>query len=103
LEHKEFDLSEVPPTGELQGERIATYKELWRLTRLLPKWPRANDVEYEDLWKLSQSLRDWYFNEGGGMFLSRAAHTSYAALQDSLTAILTEQPSGSISDDTTRQ
>ena len=99
LEHKESELSEVPPTGDLQHERFATYKELWRLTKLLPKWPRANAVGYEDLRKLSQSLRDWYFNEGGGMFLSRAAHTSYAALQDSLTAILVEQPSGVISDE----
>ncbi len=99
LEHKESELSELQPSIELLHERISTSKELWRLTKLLPKWPRANDVGYEDLRKLSQSLRDWYFNAGGGMFLSRAAHTAYAALQDSLTAILVEQPSGIISDE----
>ena len=46
----------------------------------------ARDVSYENLSALSNSLRDWYFSEAGGMFLSRTAHTSYAALQDSLAA-----------------
>jgi hypothetical protein len=99
LEHKDFETLEVSPTGELQRERIANYKELWMLTKLLPKWPRSKDVSYEDLGKLSQSLRDWYFSAGGGMFLSRTAHTAYAALQDSLTAILVERPVGGVTDE----
>ena len=99
LEDKEPQPLDVPPSPELQRERIASYKELWRLTKLLPKWPRSKDVTYEDFGKLSQFLRDWYFNEGGGIFLSRTAHTAYAALQDSLTAILVEQPSGGISEE----
>ncbi|MDH5193505.1 MAG: hypothetical protein OEW32_07450, partial [Nitrospira sp.] len=98
LEHTDEPLN-VPPSPELQRERIASYKELWRLTKLLPKWPQSKDVTYEDFGKLSQLLRDWYFNEGGGIFLSRTAHTAYAALQDSLTAILVEQPSGGISEE----
>jgi hypothetical protein len=99
LEHKELEPLDVLPSPELQRERIASYKELWRLTKLLPKWPQSKDVTYEDFGKLSQLLRDWYFNEGGGIFLSRTAHTAYAALQDSLTAILVEQPSGGISEE----
>jgi hypothetical protein len=99
LEHKELEPLDVLPSPELQRERIANYKELWRLTKLLPKWPRSKDVTYEDFGKLSKLLRDWYFNEGGGIFLSRTAHTAYAALQDSLTAILVEQPSGGISEE----
>lgn len=65
LEHKELEPLDVPPSPELQRERIARYKELWRLTKLLPKWPRSKDVTYEDFSKFSQLLRDWYFNEGG--------------------------------------
>lgn len=93
------ELLDVPPTGELQRERIAAYKELWELTQRLPKWPRSTDVSYDDLRDLSKSLRDWYFTEGGGMFFSQTAHTSYSALQDSLAAILVEQPSGNIADE----
>jgi hypothetical protein len=99
LAHKDSEPLDVLPTGDLQRERIDAYRGLWGLTKLLPKWPRSRDVNYEDLRKFSQSLRDWYFSEAGGMFLSRAAHTSYAALQDSLTAILIEQPSGSMTDE----
>ena len=99
LEHKDSEPLDIPPTGELQRERIAAYRGLWGLTKLLPKWPRSRDVNYEHLRELSKSLRDWYFSEGGGMFLSRTAHTSYAALQDSLTAILVEQPSGSMTNE----
>lgn len=99
LEHKDSEPLDVPPTEELQRERIAAYRGLWGLTKLLPKWPRSRDVSYEDLRGLSKSLRDWYFNEGGGMFLSRSSHTSYAALQDTLTAILVKQPSGSMTDE----
>ena len=99
LERKGSEPLDVPPTAETQRERIVAYRGLWKLTKLLPKWPRSKDVSFEDLRALSQSLRDWYFSEGGGMFLSRTAHTSYAALQDSLTAILVEQPSGNITDE----
>jgi hypothetical protein len=99
LDRKDPEPLDVPATGELQRERIASYRGLWGLTILLPKWPRSEDVSYEDLIALSSSLRDWYFSEAGGMFLSRTAHTSYAALQDSLNAILVEQPSGNITDE----
>ena len=99
LGHEDSEPQDVPPAGELQRERIYAYRRLWGLTQLLPKWPRAKGVSYENLREFSNSLRDWYFSEGGGMFLSRTAHTSYAALQDSLTAILVEQPSGSIRDE----
>ena len=81
---------------KLLHERIAAYKELWELTKRLPKWPRATGVTYDNLHDLSTSLRGWYFTGGGGMFLSRTAHTAYAALQDSLTAILMEYSSGDI-------
>lgn len=84
--------------GELLHERITAYKDLWELTQRLPRWPRATGVTYDDLRDLSKSLRTWYFADGQGMFLSRTAHTAYAALQDSLTAILIVQPAGNITD-----
>jgi TIR domain len=99
LEHKDEELQDVQPTPELRRERITAYRKLWSLTKLLPKWPRSEKVNYERLRKLSASLRDWYFTDGGGMFLSRSAHTAYAALQDSLTAILVEKPSGRITNE----
>ena len=78
----------------LHSERVAAYRPLWELTRVLPKWPKAENVQYGDLYKLSQALRDWYFVGGNGLFLSRNAHSAYAAIQNTLRAILSEDPSG---------
>lgn len=86
----------IGTTEVLHRERIAAYRPLWELTRVLPKWPKAENVQYGDLHNLSEALRDWYFVGGGGLFLSRNAHSSYAAIQNALTAILTENPSGPI-------
>lgn len=90
--------SEASVTSEMLQQRIAAYKGLWELTQRLPKWPRATGVSYIDLHELSKGLRNWYFAGGGGMFLSRTAHTAYAALQDTLTAILMRSPAGDITD-----
>jgi hypothetical protein len=97
--YSENEAPDIPASAELQRERIAAYKALWELTGRLPKWPRAAGVTYENLLDLSTSLRDWYFREGGGMFLSRTVHHAYSALQNSLTAILMEQLSGDITDE----
>jgi len=99
LEEKDTGPFVTQVSDQLLSARIATYRRLWDLTKLLPKWPRAKNVTYNNLLEFSESLRDWYFEEGAGMFLSGAAYTSYAALQDTLTAIRAEQPSGNISED----
>jgi len=95
-----------PPPGptlvlneRLQQERIAAYKALWTLTQILPRWPRNVHAQYDDLRKFTAQLRDWYFGDGGGLFLSRKSHTAYAAVQNSLAAILGENPSGPLSDE----
>jgi hypothetical protein len=84
------------PSETLQVERIAAYRRLWSHTRTLPKWPRADKVSYDDLDKLGTSLRDWYFDDGGGLFLSRASHTAYASVQNTLQAVLGQRASGPI-------
>jgi hypothetical protein len=83
----------------LHGERIVAYKALWSLTQVLPKWPRDSHAQYEDLRTFSVQLRDWYFGNGGGLFLSRRSHTAYSAVQNSLTAVLFENPAGVLSED----
>lgn len=98
LEAKSTEAVVTLVSDQLLSARIATYPKLWQLTKLLPKWPRAEDLTYENLVDFSKSLRDWYFDDGAGMFLSEASHTSYAALQDTLAAIRAEQVSGNIAE-----
>ena len=77
-------------------ERIAAYCRLWELTRVLPRWPRAENVPYSELRSLSASLRDWYFVGGGGLFLSRPAQDAHASIQNTLQAILSKRNSGPV-------
>jgi hypothetical protein len=86
----------VAQSEVFQVERIAAYRKLWELTHVLPKWPKAENVPYDELQKLSAALRDWYFMDGGGLFLSRAAHGAYASVQNTLQAVLEKRTAGPI-------
>lgn len=68
---------------ELLHKRTELYKDLWDKTRILPKWPREDNVSYEKLISFSTELREWYFN-GGGLYLSRSAQRAYARVQDAI-------------------
>ncbi len=91
-------------SGELRGDikgdqlwlhRTENYKDLWEMTELLPKWPRRPDVTYRDVAELSTHLQQWYFRKGG-IFLSSPAQSAYGDLQDCISQILNDQPSGLI-------
>lgn len=86
-------------TEIFEVERITAYRKLWELTRILPKWPRANNVGYSELRAFSMALRDWYFIGGGGIFLSRPAHGAYSSVQNTLQAILGNRMSGFVAAD----
>ena len=82
----------------LREARIDVYKTIWRLTGLLPQWPKSDDVTYKNLLRLSEDVRDWYFDKGG-IYLSEEARTSYGNLQETLTHIVGTQASGKMSDE----
>lgn len=83
---------------DLRKRRIDAYLPLWRLTSLLPKWPRAHGVTYEDLYQLSLDIRTWYF-ETGGIFLSRSTQRkAYVPLQDAIAALSVAGKKGPLSE-----
>ncbi|MGH8646275.1 MAG: hypothetical protein ACREX4_18170 [Gammaproteobacteria bacterium] len=75
--------------------RTDVYKVLWKMTALLPKWPRAEDVTYEQIENLSKQFREWYFEEGG-IYLSRKAQKAYATLQDTISDVLKASSPGKV-------
>ena len=81
----------------LREKRIGVYHGLWKMTELMPQWPRRTDVTYEMLQAFSQQLCDWYFNQGG-MFLSEKARKAYGQLQGTLDAVIQPGPKGLIQD-----
>jgi hypothetical protein len=83
---------------DLRTRRIPHYAQIWSRLKLLPKWPRNQELTYSDLQDLSKQLREWYFQEGG-MFLSREAFDNgYRPLQEALTDIFKVKQEGLVSD-----
>ena len=72
---------------DLRERRIPVYTELWRLTRLLPQWPRATGLTGHHFRSFSENLRKWYFS-GGGMYLSSESVKAYKRLQNQLAHFL---------------
>ena len=68
---------------ELLNKRTELYQDLWDKTKILPKWPRKDDVTYENLISFSTDLRKWYY-DGGGLYLSRTAQKAFARVQDAI-------------------
>ena len=85
--------------SQVQSSRIEAYKKLWSLTETLPKWPKAKNVSYDSLRALSEKLRNWYFNDSGGLFLTQKAYNVYATLQAGIVTVADRNLSGIISDE----
>jgi len=54
-------------------ERFEKYKKIWAITSVLPKWPKDEEVTYKQLYDTCDSLRNWYFNEGGILLSKKKA------------------------------
>ncbi len=78
-------------------QRLQKYSRLWQMTEVLPKWPKNKNVTYKKLEELSLALRDWYFKDQGGLYLTRESHIAYSALQDHLSEL--EKSEGRLSGD----
>lgn len=71
---------------QLRDTRAADYKDLWKLTGILPRWPKRDNVTFSELHGLQVTLKRWYF-DSGGIYLSRHSFSRYAELQDALAAL----------------
>ncbi|MBK9940638.1 MAG: hypothetical protein IPP13_03330 [Kouleothrix sp.] len=82
----------------LREQRIKVYGTIWLATSILPRWPRATGVTYPDILRFSETLRSWYF-EQGGMWLSTDARQVYGQLQEQIWQILPKHSDGTITDE----
>jgi hypothetical protein len=71
---------------DLRSKRETYYRDLWRLTGLLPRWPKASDVTYAKVLERSRNCRDWFF-DGGGMYLSKQSRDAYGKVQEELSRL----------------
>lgn len=69
--------------ADLRRDRIGVYKRLWMLLEPLARYAPPGEFTFKRGHELAQSLRKWYFEEGG-LFFSEPARDAYFALQDAL-------------------
>ena len=63
--------------------QLAAYRKLWALT--LPASPsRMNAPEMRERLQLQSVLRDWYYEDGNGIFLSKEARALLVDAKDKL-------------------
>jgi len=70
--------------AELNKIRWEAYRELWSISKLIPRWPRKEKVTLAELESTSVQLRDWYY-DGGGILLTERAKSKYLKIQAELT------------------
>jgi hypothetical protein len=70
----------------LRDRREGVYGHLWRLGALVSRWPRNPSLAYSELDTLHLQLKDWYYEQQGGLWLSDEAREAYGDLQEQLAA-----------------
>lgn len=69
--------------ASLRDLRLASYKRLWSHLKPLALFARSGYPTRSDLLAFAESLRDWYFDEGG-LYMSKKARDAYFRLQRAL-------------------
>ena len=75
---------------ELRDHRLAAYKQLWKLLKPLARYSPEAPVTYQIVKETSESMRDWYFDQGG-IFLSRESRNPYFELKEMMQRIIDDQ------------
>ena len=76
---------------DIRNSRKQSYKELWKLSGKMPKYPASKDVGIQklgDLYDLSVSMADWYFNSDGGIIMTTDTQKQYKKVQEDIETTL---------------
>jgi|SRR5215218_2195343 len=69
---------------DLRSRRIEVYKGLWHLLQFLARYDLPQALSPWTLQQLSEAMRKWYFEVGGGLYLSEETRESYFALKEAI-------------------
>ena len=73
--------------SELWNKRFEAYIRIWKLTQLIPMWPKNDKLTYQVLYEISTHFQHWYFQDGG-ILLSAPGHKRYGDMQETIDRIL---------------
>ena len=69
---------------DLRIRRIEVYKGLWHLLQFMARYDLPKPLSPRTLQQLSVEMRKWYFEVGGGLYLSEETRKSYFALKEAI-------------------
>lgn len=75
----------------LRDHRIESYKGLLTHLRQLSNYSEPQDLTFDKLSALANTFTDWYYNEGGGLFVTARTRERYLDLQDGINIVLRKQ------------
>jgi hypothetical protein len=86
LSHK----PQKPPDAEMLSKRRSAYEALFGILKFFARYDRENEFTKAQLKEISERLRDWYFDSGGGLYLSDECRDPYFSLKDQLAKAIEE-------------
>ena len=75
----------------LRDHRIESYKGLLTHLRQLSNYSEPQNLTFDKLSTLANTFTDWYYNEGGGLFVTARTRAHYLDLQDGINIVLRKQ------------
>ena len=72
--------------SDLWDKRFESYNRIWKLTQLIPLWPKNEKLTYKGLYEISLHFQHWYFQDGG-ILLSTPSRKSYGDMQEAISKI----------------
>jgi len=75
---------------KLREKRLEVYQKLWVLLKPLARFSPEKELSYQQIKITSEKMRDWYFNDASGIFLSKETRKPYFDLKKSLQQIINE-------------
>jgi hypothetical protein len=72
------------------SKRRSSYEALFGILKFFARYDRENEFTKAQLKEISERLRDWYFDIGGGLYLSDECRDPYFSLKDQIAKAIEE-------------
>src|SRR5437899_2877038 len=62
---------------KLHDDRLNLYTKLWPKTKYLARFSRQSPLTYKVVKTTAEGMRNWYFDDRGGIYLSKRSRKPY--------------------------
>ena len=76
---------------EIRKKRLELYEKLWRLLKPFARFSPEEKPTYAIIKQTSEKMRDWYFDEFGGIYLSKESRKPYFYLKEYLQDVIDDE------------